>query len=79
MFFWHQWLVHGGSKINNGYLSRNSIVSHWVADNSVAFDQHNFFLNYGKLDEKIKQILPINRFKNGKHIRQYKCQILNWD
>jgi len=79
VFFWHQWLVHGGSKINNDTLSRNSIVSHWVGENSVAFDQHNFFLNYGKLNGNVKQILPINRFKNSKHIRQYKCQILDWD
>ncbi len=79
VFFWHQWLVHGGSKINNETLSRNSIVSHWVGKDAIPFDQHNFFLNYGKLNEKFKQKLPVNRIRNCLHVRQLRSQVLGWD
>lgn len=79
IFFWHQWLVHGGSPINNPSLTRKSIVSHWISNKSTAFDQHNFFLNYNRLDSRFEQKLPIKKSKVGRFIKQYRAQILNWD
>lgn len=79
VFVWHQWLIHGGSPITNPALSRNSIVSHWVSDACSAFDQHNFFLNYDRLNSEFKQNLQIKKSRRGKFLRQYRTQVLGWD
>jgi len=36
LFIWHAWLLHGGSKINNPELTRNSLVSHYWARSDMA-------------------------------------------
>lgn len=79
VFIWHQWLVHGGSPVADNMITRKSIVSHWISDRSKAYDQHNFFLNYGRFEDKYSQKLSINKTKDGLFLRQYKSQILNWN
>jgi len=79
VFIWHQWLVHGGSPIVDKSLTRKSIVSHWVSGACSAFDQHNFFLNYDRLNSEFKQNLTIKNSRLGKFLRQYRTQVLSWD
>ena len=79
VFFWHQWLIHGGSPVKNNALTRKSIVSHWVSKESTAYDMHNYFLNFDRLDEKYSQKLPIKKNKNSYFLRQYRTSVQSWD
>lgn len=74
---WHQWMVHGGSPVNDVSRTRQSLISHWAANNSVAFDQHNYFLNYGRLDEKLALKLPMQDSAEGLYLKQ-KSHIISW-
>jgi len=79
VIFWHQWLVHGGSKVIDKTLTRNSIVSHWVSEDSKSFSAHDFSLNYGKLNSKYEQKRSVMKSNYGSYLRQYRAQILNWN
>jgi ectoine hydroxylase-related dioxygenase (phytanoyl-CoA dioxygenase family) len=74
---WHQWMVHGGSPVNDPVRTRQSLISHWTANNSVAFDQHNYFLNYGRLDDKLAMPLPVQDTTDGCYLKQ-KSHIISW-
>jgi hypothetical protein len=70
-------MVHGGSPVNDQSRTRQSLISHWTTNSSVAFDQHNYFLNYGRLDDKLAMPLPVQDTADGFYLKQ-KSHIISW-